>query len=66
MEDDRELDIPQISTWETLKKEIIEQFHRSNASWMARKSLKHLKQMRVVRDYVKDLSSFMLDRKKYV
>ena len=63
MEDDKESGRPQITTWETLKKEIKDQFLPSNASWMARKSLKRLKQMGTVRDYVKDFSSLMLDIK---
>ena len=63
VEDDKESGRPQITTWETLKKEIKDQFLPSNVSWMARESLKRLKQMGTVRDYVKDLSSLMLDIK---
>ena len=63
VEDDKESGRPQITTWETLKKEIKDQFLPSNASWMARESLKRLKQMGTVRDYVKDFSSLMLDIK---
>ena len=54
VEDDKESSRAQITTWETLKKKIKDQFLPSNASWMARESLKRLKQMGTVRDYVKD------------
>ena len=63
MEDDKESGRPQITTWETLKKEIKDHFLPSNASWMARESLKRLKQIGTVRDYVMDFSSLMLDIK---
>ena len=43
MEDDKEANMHQILTLEILKKEIKDQFLPSNASWMARESLKHLK-----------------------
>ena len=62
VEDEEESGRPQITTWETLKKDIKYQFLPSNASWMARESLKRLKQMGTMRDYVKDFSSLMLDR----
>ena len=54
VEDDRDSSRAQITTWETLKKEIKDQFLPGNASWMAQESLKRLKQTRTVRDYVKD------------
>ncbi|KAH7838926.1 hypothetical protein Vadar_032804 [Vaccinium darrowii] len=55
---------PKIETWESLKKELKEQFLPCNASWLARESLKRLKPTGTVRDYlelqrlgVKDLPS---------
>ena len=63
MEDDKESGRAQIATWETLKKEIKDQFLPNNSSWMAWESLKHLKQTGTVRDYVKYFNSLMLDIK---
>lgn len=54
---------PKIETWESLKKELKEQFLPCNASWLARESLKRLKHTGTVRDYVKEFSSLMLDIK---
>ena len=59
--DEKEPGKAQITTWETLKKEIKDQFFPSTASWMARESLKGLKKRGTVRDYVKDFSSLMLN-----
>ena len=54
---------PHISTWETLKRELKEQFLPTNAAWLARESLRRLKQTGTVWDYVKEFSSLMLDIK---
>ena len=53
----------EISTWDTLKKEMKEQFLPCNTSWVARDALKRLKHAGSVRDYVKEISSLMLDIK---
>ena len=58
MGDDTESGRPQIVT---LKKELKDQFMPSNATWLARESLKQLRQTRSVRKYVKDFSSLLLD-----
>ena len=49
--------------WEILKKELKDQFLPTNTAWMARESLKKLKQTSSVRDYVKEFSSLILDIK---
>ena len=49
--------------WEILKKELKDQFLPTNTSWMARESLKELKQAGLVRDYMKEFSSLFLDIK---
>ena len=43
MEDDVEFGRPQITTWETLKKEFKDQFFPTNTAWMAKESWKRLK-----------------------
>ena len=63
MEDDVESRRPQITTWETLKKELKDQFLSTNTTQVARESLKRLRHTELVRDYVKEFSSLMLDRK---
>ena len=63
LEGDAESCRPQISTWETLKRELKEQFLPTNVAWLARESLRSLKQTRTVQDYVKEFSSIMLDIK---
>lgn len=47
-------------TWDVLKKELREQFLSCSVSWLARESLKKLKQMGYVRDCMKQFSSLML------
>ena len=54
---------PRIETWESLKKELRDQFLPLNAAWVAREALKKLKHTGTVRDYVKEFSSLMLDVK---
>ena len=60
---DASVDRPVITTFEALKKELKEQFLPLNASWLARESLRNLKQTGSVRDYVKEFSSLLLDIK---
>lgn len=60
MEDDVSTGRPQIETWETLKKELKDQFLPLNMAWVAKESLKNLKYTGTVRDYVKDFSYLML------
>jgi hypothetical protein len=52
---------PKVETWETLKRELKEQFLPNNTSWIAREDLKKLRQDGSVRDYVKKFSSLILD-----
>ncbi|XP_038979221.1 uncharacterized protein LOC120109561 [Phoenix dactylifera] len=59
--DDLNAGRPRIDTWEALKKELREQFLPCNTSWLARDSLKKLRQTGSTRDYVKQFSSLMLD-----
>ncbi|RVW15655.1 hypothetical protein CK203_075362 [Vitis vinifera] len=63
MEDDAESGRPQITTWETLKKELKDQFLPTNTAWVAREALKRLRHTESVREYVKEFSSLMLDIK---
>ena len=53
MEDDAESGRPQITTWETLKKELKDQFLPTNTAWVAREALKRLRHTGSVREYVK-------------
>ena len=46
---------------EKLRKEMRDQFLPSDASWIARDRLKRLRQTGSVRDYIKELTSLMLD-----
>ena len=52
---------PIIETWENLKKELKGQFLPCNTSWVARQSLKNLKQSGTIREYVVAFSSLMLE-----
>ena len=61
MEDDAELGKPQITTWETLKKELNDQFLPTNTAWVAREALKRLRHTRSMREYVKEFISLMLE-----
>ena len=54
---------PQIEDWETLKKELKDQFLPCNTAWIAREALKKLRQTNSVREYVREFSSLMLDIK---
>ena len=54
---------PKIEMWETLKKELKDQFLPLNTTWMVRESLKNLKQTGSIRDRVKEFSSLILDIK---
>ena len=55
--------MPKITTWETLKKELKDQFLPTNTAWVAREALKRLRHTGSVREYVKEFSSLMLDIK---
>ena len=46
-----------------MKKELKDQFLPTNTTWVAREALKRLKHTESVRDYVKNISSLMLDIK---
>ena len=59
--EDLEAGRPQVTEWETLKKEFKDQFLPMNAGWLARESLKGLKHTDSVWDYVKEFSSLMLN-----
>ena len=61
MKDDANSRRPQITTWETLKKKLKDQFLPTNTAWVARESLKRLRHIGSIRDYVKEFSSLMLD-----
>ena len=63
MKDDAKSRRPQITTWETLKKKLKDQFLSTNTAWVARDSLKRLRYIGSMRDYVKEFSSLMLNIK---
>ena len=48
-------------TWEDFKREIKRQFYPENVAYLARKNMRLLKHTGSIRDYVKDISSLMLD-----
>ena len=54
---------PKIGTWETLKKELKDQFLPISTEWMTKESLKKLKQTGSIKEYVKEFSSLILDIK---
>ena len=62
-DDDEDSARPKINSWEMLKKELKDQFLPNNAAWLARESMKNLRQTGTVRDYVKEFSSLLLDIK---
>ncbi|KAL0373126.1 UNVERIFIED_CONTAM: hypothetical protein Scaly_0994200 [Sesamum calycinum] len=55
-----------IETWEMLKKELNDQFLHCNTSWVARESLRNLRHTGMVCEFVKEFSSLMFGREKYV
>ena len=61
MGDDAESGRPQITTWESLKKELKDKFLPTNTTWLARESLKRLRKTDSVTEYVKEFSSQRLD-----
>ena len=63
MKDDAKSRRPQITTWETLKKKLKDQFLSTNTAWVARESLKRLRHVESMRDYVKEFSYLMLNIK---
>ncbi|TYK13637.1 uncharacterized protein E5676_scaffold299G001440 [Cucumis melo var. makuwa] len=50
-----------IDTWEDLKKELRVKFFLKNVEFIARRKLRELRHMRIVRDYVKQFFGIMLD-----
>ena len=50
-----------IETWEDFKREIKRQFYPENVAYLARKNMRLLKHTGSIRNYVKDISSLMLD-----
>lgn len=50
-----------IISWESMKEELRNQFLSSNTSWVARESLKKLKQTGSIRAYIKKYNSLILD-----
>ena len=63
VEDDANAGRGKIDSWEALKKELKDQFLPTNIAWVARDSLKKLKQIGTVRECVKTFSPLMLDIK---
>lgn len=61
--DDLNAGRPKISTWESLTKELRDQFLPGNTSWVAREAMRSLKHDGSVREYVTQFSSLMLDVK---
>ncbi|KAK4404692.1 hypothetical protein Sango_0837800 [Sesamum angolense] len=61
LSDDASANRERIETWEVLKKELKDQFLPCNTSWLAGKSLRNLKHTGMVREFVKEFSSLMLD-----
>ncbi|KAL0336592.1 UNVERIFIED_CONTAM: hypothetical protein Sradi_4871100 [Sesamum radiatum] len=61
LSDDTSANRDKIETWDVLKKELKDQFLPCNTSWLARESLRKLKQAGTVRDQVKEFSLLMLD-----
>ena len=59
--EDLEAGRPQVAEWETLKREMQDQFLPTNVGWLARESLKGLKHTDSVQEYVKEFSSLMLN-----
>ncbi|XP_074373704.1 uncharacterized protein LOC141714059 [Apium graveolens] len=63
MNDDEDSARPRIDSWEMLKKELKDQFLPNNVAWLARESMKNLRQIGIIHDYVKEFSSLLLDIK---
>ena len=63
VEDDAGVGRKKIDSWEALKKELKDQFLPTNTAWDLRDSLKKLKHIGMMREYVKTFSSLMLDIK---
>ena len=47
--------------WEDFKREIKRQFYLKDVAYLARKNMRRLKHIGSIRDYVKELSSLMLE-----
>lgn len=52
-----------IETWDHLKQQLKEQFLPNNLSWLTRKDLNKLKQDWLLRDYIKEFISLILNIK---
>ncbi|RVW29620.1 hypothetical protein CK203_100962 [Vitis vinifera] len=50
-----------IDTWDAFKREIKRQFYPENVAYLARKSMKRLKNTGLIREYVKEFSMLMLE-----
>ncbi|RVW90120.1 hypothetical protein CK203_035909 [Vitis vinifera] len=58
---DMEKGICTIETWEDFKREIKRQFYPEDVAYLARKNMRRLKHTGLIRDYVKEFSSLMLE-----
>lgn len=61
LSDDASVNRDKISTWDSLKKELKDQFLPCNTSWLAREALRKLKHTGTTREYVNEFSSLMLE-----
>ncbi|RVW23067.1 hypothetical protein CK203_102456 [Vitis vinifera] len=50
-----------IDTWDAFKREIKRQFYPENMAYLARKNMKRLKHTGLIREYVKEFSTLMLE-----
>ena len=50
-----------INTWADFKREIKKKFYPEDVDYMAHNKIKHLKHTGLIRDYVKEFSSIMLE-----
>ncbi|RVW96094.1 hypothetical protein CK203_027700 [Vitis vinifera] len=50
-----------VDTWDAFKREIKRQFYPEDVAYLARKSLKRLKHTGLIREYVKEFSTLMLE-----
>lgn len=53
--------VPGTDNWEKLKKEMRDQFLPNNASWIAKDCLKKIRKNEIVKAYIKELTSLILD-----
>ena len=50
-----------INTWDAFNQEIKKQFYSEDVIYLARKNMKRLKHMGLIREYVKEFSTLMLE-----